>query len=488
MKRNLWGSLRVRSLLIVFCTLLPGILFVTYSLITHQLNDRLLILLIGIFSAMTTWIGLETLIILRINALVKLSERLSSGDLTARPGQADYNGPLGQLAHAFDQIFVSMQQQNARLFEETNHRLQRLDALHQIDIAITSNLDLGNTLQILLDHVIILLNVDAACVLIVNPYEQTLEFAANRGFKTDALRQTHLRLGEGYAGRAALEQKSIHIPDLRTRSTDLLRSPSFMAEGFVTYDAVPLVSRGQSKGVLEVFHNSLFEPESEWLNFLEALASQAAIAIENATLFNDLQCTNVELNHAYNATLEGWSRALDLRDQETEGHSQRVTELTLRLARAMSVEERELIHIHRGALLHDIGKLGISDAILLKPGPLTEEERVLIQRHPMIAFELLSPIAYLQPALAIPYCHHEKWDGSGYLRGLKGEQIPLAARIFAVVDVWDALLSDRPYRPGWSKEKARAYIRDGAGSHFDPEVVEVFLSLLNEDKKAKQGE
>jgi putative nucleotidyltransferase with HDIG domain len=246
-----------------------------------------------------------------------------------------------------------------------------------------------------------------------------------------------------------------------------------------------LVIRNQVKGVLEVFHRSPLENDREWLDFLEALAGQAAIAVENASLFNDLQRSNIELNLAYDSTLEGWSHALDLHDRETEDHTQRVTQTTLRLARAMSVDESDLVQIRRGALLHDIGKLGIPDNILLKPGPLNQEERNIIQKHPMLAFEMLAPISYLRPALDIPYCHHEKWDGSGYPRGLKGEQIPLAARIFAVVDVWDALLSDRPYKKSWSKEKVRAYLQEQAGQHFDPQVVDAFIELLNHDENTR---
>jgi len=373
-----------------------------------------------------------------------------------------------------------------QLHEKMRSQIQRLSALHRIDLAITSSLDLGKTLQVLLDQVINQLGVDAASVLVFNPYEQTLEFAASRGFNTDALRYTRLKLGEGYAGRAAIEQQTIHIPDLHTRITDFLRSPDFAAEGFVTYYAVPLVARSQVKGVLEVFHRSSLDSDSEWLDFLETLASQAAIAIDDAALYMDLQRSNAELNLAYNSTLEGWSRALDLRDRETQGHSQRVTEVALRLARAMSVEEPDLVHIRRGALLHDIGKLGIPDDILLKPGPLSEEEMEKIRKHPTIAYELLAPIAYLHPALDIPYCHHEKWDGTGYPRGLKGEEIPLPARIFAVADVWDALISDRPYRKRWPEDKARAYLQEQAGQHFDPRVVDAFLALLNEGSKGAQ--
>ena len=205
------------------------------------------------------------------------------------------------------------------------------------------------------------------------------------------------------------------------------------------------------------------------------MAGQVGIALDNASLFNDLQRSNTNLFNAFDSTIEGWSHALDLRDKETEYHTQRVTEMTLKLARAAGMNEEELVHVRRGALLHDIGKMGVPDKILLKPGKLTDEEWIVMRKHPTYAFELHSPIAYLHSALDIPYCHHEKWDGSGYPRGLKGEQIPLAARIFAVVDVWDALTSDRPYRKAWSEEKVRQHIQAGAGTHFDPQVVKTFF-------------
>ncbi len=217
---------------------------------------------------------------------------------------------------------------------------------------------------------------------------------------------------------------------------------------------------------------------TEELLLLQGLADQAAIAIENTTLFADLQLANEELSQAYESTIEGWSHALDLRDKETEGHTQRVTKMTVTLARAMGVGEEALVHIRRGALLHDIGKMGIPDDLLHKPGQLSAAEWVIMQKHPVYAYEFLSPIAYLRPALDIPYCHHEKWDGTGYPRGLKGEQIPFAARLFALVDVWDALCSDRPYRQGWPPEQVRAYIHGQAGLHFDPNIVPTFLRLL----------
>ncbi len=191
-----------------------------------------------------------------------------------------------------------------------------------------------------------------------------------------------------------------------------------------------------------------------------------------------LQEANVQLLAAYEATIEGWSHAMDLRDRETEGHSQRVSELTVKLARALDMSDNEIMHLRRGALLHDMGKLGIPDSILHKPASLTDEEWVIMRKHPQFACDMLERVEYLRAALDIPYCHHEKWDGTGYPRGLKGEEIPMAARLFAVIDVWDALTSDRPYRPAWSEEEALAYIRDQSGKHFDPQVVELFFKVI----------
>lgn len=344
-------------------------------------------------------------------------------------------------------------------------------------IAITSSLDLRVTFGVFLDRAIALLRVDAAALLLMDAHTQRLEFAAGRGFRTDALQHTHLRLGEGYAGRAAFERRVISVPNLAEAPGGFPRTPLLAEEAFVAYYAVPLIAKGQVKGVLEVFHRTSFNPDQEVLDFFQALATQAAIAIDNAALFDELQRANVNLTLAYDSTLEGWSRALDLRDKETEGHTRRVTELTVRLAKAMGVGEDELVRVRRGALLHDIGKMGIPDSILLKPGPLTDGEWEIMKKHPIYAYELLSPIAYLRPALDIPYCHHERWDGTGYPRGLKGEQIPLAAQIFAVVDVYDALTSERPYRPAWTEEQTRAHLREQAGKHFDPRVVEMFLRL-----------
>jgi putative two-component system response regulator len=191
-----------------------------------------------------------------------------------------------------------------------------------------------------------------------------------------------------------------------------------------------------------------------------------------------LREANAQLLNAYETTIESLSHALDLRDRETEGHSRRVTELTIQLAQALNISEEEITHYRRGALLHDMGKIGIPDSILQKPDTLSEEEWVIMRKHPQLAYDMLYPIEYLHPALDIPYSHHEKWDGSGYPRGLKSEEIPMSARLFAVADVWDALTSDRPYRAAWSEEEALQDIREQSGKHFDPNVVELFFKVV----------
>jgi HD-GYP domain-containing protein (c-di-GMP phosphodiesterase class II) len=361
--------------------------------------------------------------------------------------------------------------------EKVQQQLNRLAALHAIDLLIASSFDLNLTLSMLLSHVTAQLKVDAAGILLYNPQSRALEFSAGLGFRTEALQHTHLRLGEGYAGTAALQRKTLHIVSLQHGPTNFVKSKSFQDEAFVSYIGVPLVAKGQVRGVLEIFQRARLDPDDDWLSFLETLAGQASIAIENASLFRELQRSNVELTQAYDATIEGWSRALELRDQITEGHTKRVTDLAMHLARRLDFTEDSLIHIRRGAMLHDIGKMAIPDSILAKPAPLSAEEWAVMRRHPSYAYELLSPIQYLKPALDIPHFHHEKWDGSGYPDGIRQDQIPLPARLFAVIDVFDALTSHRPYRAAWAKEQALTYIREQSEKHFDPRIVNEFLNM-----------
>ncbi len=363
----------------------------------------------------------------------------------------------------------------AALYEQTQQRLERIYVLRKIDQAINASLDINMTMNVILDQITRNLGMDAAAILLYNPSSKSLKFVNGHGFRTPALQYTDLRLGQGLAGRAAYERQIIHVSDISSQNEFFSKSSPMMEEHFVEYFGVPLISKGSVKGVLELFNRSQDKKDQAWFDFMETLAGQAAIAIDNIAMYDDLQHSNNELTLAYDATIEGWSRTLDLRDKETEGHTLRVTEITVRLARAIGINGEEMVHIRRGALLHDIGKMGIPDGILLKPGPLTPEEWVTMKKHPVYAYDLLSPITFLKPALDIPYCHHEKWDGSGYPRGLKGEQIPISARLFAIADVWDAIRSDRPYRPAWSQDDAIDYIREQSGAHFDPQLVEVFF-------------
>jgi putative nucleotidyltransferase with HDIG domain len=365
--------------------------------------------------------------------------------------------------------------------QNAQKRLNHLDILHTIDLMITSNQDLKMTMRIFLEQIVPQLTVDAASVLLLNPHTQTLAYGSGIGFTTMRIRESKVRLGEGPAGIAAMERRMIRIGEIEKQEIDFVRKALIAEEGFRSYCVVPLIAKGQVKGVLEIYNRDRFMPDQEMVEFFQALAAQAAIAIDNATMFNELQTSNTELVIAYDSTIEGWGKALSLRDRETEGHTQRVTEITLRIAQAYGMNEKELVHVRRGALLHDIGKMGVPDTILMNEGPLTEEEQKIMHQHSQYAFDILMPIAYLRPALDIPYCHHEKWDGTGYPRGLKGEQIPIAARIFTLADIWDALITRRRYHEAWPREKVETYIRELAGTHFDPDLVDIFLANVEEE-------
>lgn len=355
----------------------------------------------------------------------------------------------------------------------TERRLRRLTALQTVNMAISTSLDLRVTLNILLDQVISQLQADAADILLFNPHTQQLESAAGRGLRGADVKRA-VNLGEGVAGRAAVERQTVIVPDLKSGA----RMTCSVDDAFAACLATPLIARGQIKGVLEIFHRAPHDPDQEWLDFLQTLAELAAIAISNAAQFETLGRANVELGVAFDAMIEGWARALEMLEREPQGHSTRVADLTLRLARALNVPETQFVHLRRGALLHDIGKLNVPESILLKPDRLNAKEWAEMRKHPLYAYELLAPIEYLKPALTIPYCHHEKWDGAGYPNGLAGEAIPLEARIFAIVDVWDALQSVRPYHAAWRPAKILKRIQTLAGTHFDPKVVGAFMQLI----------
>lgn len=419
----------------------------------------------------------------------KLEQALQTVEQTGNVVPLEYGLPVSNREVWFDARLIPASSSQIILiarditkYRETEikmkQQMQQLSILRSIDLAIASGLDLNLLLSMLLDRITTLMHADAATILLLNPKTNLLEFASSKGFQANAVQSLRLKLGEEYAGRVALERALIHILDIRMDRTEFARSPLFRREHFITYWGVPLMAKGRVLGVLEMFHRSLFTPDADLRNFLVTAAGQAAIAVDNARMFSELQKSNIELSLAYDAAIEGLSRALDLRDKETKEHTARVAGITVNLATRLGVEQSALVHIRRGAILHDIGKLAIPDQILFKPGPLASEEWEIMRRHPDIAVELLSPVGYLEPALEIPHWHHEKWDGTGYPDGLGGEDIPFAARLFALADVYDALLSKRPFRSAWSKEDTLRYMESESGKHFDPKILPEFLGLV----------
>ncbi len=294
-------------------------------------------------------------------------------------------------------------------------------------------------------------------VLYVSPASETI-----LGYKPDELTGT-------------ISFDIIHADD-RAIVKNLFNGDQFSASDTVTYQAL---HKSGHYVWLEASTRAILDPKTETLNEIQIASRDIT---ERKISEKALQDAHGDLQEAYQRTIEGWVRALDLRDRETEGHTQRVTELTIKVAKARGFSDEELTHIRRGALLHDMGKMGIPDEILQKPGPLDEAEWEKMRRHPLYAYEMLSPIAYLHPALDIPYCHHERWDGSGYPRGLKGEEIPLVARLFAIVDVWDALCSDRPYRKKLPQHEVIAYLRENSGQLFEPGLVDLFLEVIKNEE------
>ena len=369
-------------------------------------------------------------------------------------------------------------------------RQGQLGALMGVGRAINSARGLNRVLEEVMDTLIALMRAERG-FLMLRDSNGELSIRIARGLDHINLDAEAFRVSRTIVKRVAASCE----PVLTTNAQEDPRFENQMSVAAYQLRSIlcaPLKLKTRVIGVLYVDNRAragIFQEND--LGLISAFADQAAVAIDNAKLFEDLQrsnhelektnfkleAANLELKIAYDATLTGWVHALDLRDKETEGHTQRVTILTERLARAMGVKDDQLLHIRRGALLHDIGKMAIPDGILLKQGQLTEEERALIQEHPTIAYKLLRPIEFLLPAINIPYCHHEKWDGTGYPLGLKKEEIPFDARIFAVIDVWDALTSDRPYRQALPHDEVRQRIRIDAGRHFDPRVVDAFLEM-----------
>ncbi len=351
--------------------------------------------------------------------------------------------------------------------KKLKERYERLSVLHSIEM-ITKSANQDITLDSVLNVITGKFGIENASIYL---FDESKKLKHAYGSVIDNRFQDRYDLYENFIENALLNKK-IKIFEISKRNFEF-----FHTFGYKTMYIVPLISESLIKGVLILLSKKHEDNTSEWSSFLETFGTEITLSLENFELLKNLRKKNEELIEAYDETIEGWARALDLRDKETEGHTRRVTELTLKLAKRMGFSEKELVNIKRGAMLHDIGKLGVPDNILLKPGKLTNEEWKIMKKHPIHAREMLYPIEYLRPAINIPYYHHERWDGKGYPEGLKKDEIPLEARIFAVIDVWDALTSDRPYREALSKDEVREYIKKNSGSHFDPEIIKEFLKL-----------
>lgn len=373
------------------------------------------------------------------------------------------------------QSLVSLEQS---VIEQLQSRESQLGALMGVGRAINSSLGLERVLEEVMDSLIELMRAERGFLMLRDP-EGELEDSVARRIDRSNLNKEDFKVSHTIVDKVVATGEAI----LTTNAQEDPRFENQMSVAAYQLRSIlcaPLKNKSELIGVIYVdnrAHAGIFQEHE--LELIKAYSDQAAVAIDNARLFDGLKASNDELQRAYKATLEGWVHALDMRDKETEGHTQRVTTLTERLAQAMGVGEADLVHITRGALLHDIGKMAIPDGILLKPGPLTDDERELIKKHPVYAYNMLKQIDFLLPAIDIPRYHHEKWDGTGYPEGLKGEEIPFAARIFPVIDVYDALVSDRPYRKGLPVEEVRERIKADSGSHFDPQVVDAFLKMDN---------
>ena len=358
----------------------------------------------------------------------------------------------------------------------------RLDALLRVSAALTGALEMPHVLQAAIDGAVDVLELDTGAIYLVSG--DTLFLGATTpalppGFPDEYRRAP---LDEHPHIAACLDAaRTLFVRDVADEELTDAERGVCETRGLTSIFYVPLIIDGEPVGIFMVATTgTIRELGPVDSNLCRTLAHQVALAITNARLFESVRAARYDLECAYDATLKGWSAALEMRDADTCGHTVRTADLTVSLARAMGASEDALPHIYRGALLHDIGKMTVPDAILNKPGPLTDDEWTVMREHPERAYRMLREIEYLHPALDIPYCHHERWDGRGYPRGLAGEEIPFAARVFSVIDVYEALTSDRPYREAWTHDRAIEHIREQSGSQFDPRVVEAFLEIIGE--------
>jgi PAS domain S-box-containing protein len=376
------------------------------------------------------------------------------------------------------QLAIAIHQAN--LLENIRRQVSELEALNRIARDISSDLDLDQVMENFLRQAAGLVGADAARLILAEPKTGVLHTPADYTY-SPAHELPPFNPDHSITGQTFHNNQFTLVDDYPNHP---LAQPEWVEAGLKAIICAPVAAGEYRVGMLNLLalnrHNNF---NAHNLELAKMIASQAGLAIRNVQLYNSAHAAAEEIANAYDATIQGWALALELREKETAGHSHRVITLSYSLAHALNFTPEQLLNLRRGALLHDIGKMGIPDSILLKPGPLTDEEWQIMRQHPLLAYRLLSHIAYLRPALDIPYCHHEHWDGSGYPRGLKGEEIPLAARIFAIIDVWDALTSDRPYRPAWTFEAVQNYLLQNAGKQFDPHLVPIFLGLVKQTEE-----
>jgi len=335
-------------------------------------------------------------------------------------------------------------------------------------------MDSYHILGVVLDQFHEQLKVDAASIYLVDQKTELLYIASGQGFNMHTFQQLDV-------AEHTLKNNKIMLLNAESNGRNEIHYPtSFIQNGVLQCISVPLVSNDVAIGVLEGYYRSTIEIKPEWIEFTKTIAGQVAIAVEHIRLMERYENLNEELMLAHETILEGWAKALEYKDRETKGHSERVTGMTIKIGRELGIDEDELVNMRRGALLHDIGKMGIPDTILLKKGPLNEYEWSVMKQHPLYAQEFLNGISFLKSAMVIPLYHHERWDGSGYPFKLSGKNIPLPARVFAIVDVWDALSYDRPYRKAWPKDDVLSYISNNSGVLFDPDLVNIFMHLVED--------
>jgi putative nucleotidyltransferase with HDIG domain len=412
---------------------------------------------------------------------------LKSGGLFPLVHDGQVIGLLGLLSHQTDYLGAASLAWirtltgiiSDSLFQEKNG--VRARAEQSILRRLQGCLDVREALPAVLEDLAAGTQADVITVLRVPPGGQRFELLLAHGLSSTSLAKVKLYFETGMAGKPYFPNNQPHwVQDLQAYPSNHQLINRLDEEGLRGYCAVPMFAHSRLVGALEIAWRSPQYTRTDHTGFLTRIAGQLALAMERTFVVQDLRQTNAELMTRYNAMIEGLSRALELRDLETNGHTQRVSHLTMHLVEHMQFPREQWESIREGALLHDIGKIGIPDAILLKPGSLTPAERKVMEQHVVYGYNILVPFIQSRPVLDMALYHHERWDGLGYPHALMGEQIPLVARLFAVIDVFDALTSDRPYRTAWTRQRALDYIKEQAGSQFDPRIVRLFLEVARE--------